>query len=472
MSATRAVLAVCRRARVSGALVVLALALAIGPAAMAEEAVPLEALTERAATHLELGDAEAAVALLLEHEARWAERPAYNLWLGVAAMRAGDYSNAVNALERLVLLQPRNLGAQLDLAIAYDQLGDRRNARRAFRELEALSERVDTPRRVRQVLDSYIRGAEAGGAEAAKAANDQQGRWAPYLALGTHAGYSSNVNNGTAAERIGVRIDGEPFELAIAEDNRERGDRSLRLDLDARIARRGRWRPFAEVALSRERHGELSEYDNTLALAGGGLEGPLPWAGGGFSVSAHHLRYHQRTGERLRMNRLAGELRQRMGPHWGAYAGIDGHTERYDNGGGGDGDSRFLRLGLRYQQADWRGYGELFTGEDQAQGPRAGGDQELYGAELGVTHALRPGLELGAQLRWYRERDDEAFSPFFFGDVRRETTLRRVALSAQWELGARLTAEVELVHRDRSANLALFEYRTTRIGAGLRWRFW
>ncbi|CAB1367182.1 protein of unknown function [Denitratisoma oestradiolicum] len=56
-------------------------------------------------------------------------------------MAVGENAQATLALERLVLLQPDNAGAWLDLAVASLQLGDRANAQRALDQVERASPR-------------------------------------------------------------------------------------------------------------------------------------------------------------------------------------------------------------------------------------------------------------------------------------------------------------------------------------------
>lgn len=65
--------------------------------------------------------------------------PEFDYWLGVAALRAGESSHALMALERTILRQPSHAGARMERVAALVQLDQLSGAEREIEQLQALS---------------------------------------------------------------------------------------------------------------------------------------------------------------------------------------------------------------------------------------------------------------------------------------------------------------------------------------------
>nr|WP_290698251.1 hypothetical protein [Halomonas sp. UBA3074] len=74
-------------------------------------------------------------AIELEHSGK----PEFDYWLGVTALRAGEPSHALMALERAILRQPNHAGARMERVAALVQLDQTGAAEREIEQLRALS---------------------------------------------------------------------------------------------------------------------------------------------------------------------------------------------------------------------------------------------------------------------------------------------------------------------------------------------
>jgi tetratricopeptide (TPR) repeat protein len=151
-------------------------------------AAAADALTDRAKTLLQRGEAAAAYKLLQPLEPQRAGDPDYDYLLGIAALDAGAPERAVFALERVLAVQPDNLQARAEIARAYLAMGEREAAKREFEAVRA--RRV--PAEVRATIDRFL-------SAIAAAERTQLER---YLEL--TFGYDTNVNSATPSSSIAI----------------------------------------------------------------------------------------------------------------------------------------------------------------------------------------------------------------------------------------------------------------------------
>ena len=88
---------------------------------------------------LEQGDNQAAYHQLQAIELDYSGTPTFDYWLGIAALRAGEPSHALIALDRAVLRQPNHAGARMERVAALLQLDQRGAAEREIAQLKALA---------------------------------------------------------------------------------------------------------------------------------------------------------------------------------------------------------------------------------------------------------------------------------------------------------------------------------------------
>ncbi|SDO25965.1 hypothetical protein [Vreelandella arcis] len=133
-----------------------------------------------AQTALEQGDNQAAYALLKGLEFEHSGTPTFDYWLGIAALRAGEPSHALIALDRVILIQPNHAGARMERVAALLQLDQRRAAERELAKLRALSPPPDAQEAINQ-FQAVIKQRRL-----AENSPQHQGR------LGVSIGYDSN----------------------------------------------------------------------------------------------------------------------------------------------------------------------------------------------------------------------------------------------------------------------------------------
>ncbi|MCL7929437.1 hypothetical protein [Halomonas llamarensis] len=143
-------------------------------------ALAYEETRQSARQTLEQGNAVAAYQLMKAEEMGHSGDPEFDYWLGVFALRAGNVSHALIALDRVLLTEPEHAGARMERVAALLQLDQRRAAEEEIERLEALSpppEAQAAIRRFKAVIEQRRRGD-----------NDPQHN----LSLGVAFGYDSN----------------------------------------------------------------------------------------------------------------------------------------------------------------------------------------------------------------------------------------------------------------------------------------
>lgn len=97
-----------------------------------------EETLQNARQMLEQDDAQAAYEQVKAAEAQHSGEPEFDYWLGVIALRAGEVSHALIALDRVLITQPEHAGARMERVAALLQLDQRRAAEQEIEHLEAL----------------------------------------------------------------------------------------------------------------------------------------------------------------------------------------------------------------------------------------------------------------------------------------------------------------------------------------------
>lgn len=139
---------------------------------------------------LNAGDAAGAYALLKPEERQRAGDPAFDYALGVAAADSGRGPEAVNALERVLVISPDHMQARAELGRAYLAINEPEAARREMATVEAEG---NIPPEVRETLNRYVRALDTGLSGGGTSISGK---------VTLKAGYDSNVNNSTSDSRI------------------------------------------------------------------------------------------------------------------------------------------------------------------------------------------------------------------------------------------------------------------------------
>ncbi|MCP4043311.1 MAG: tetratricopeptide repeat protein, partial [Gammaproteobacteria bacterium] len=98
------------------------------------------------------GQAEEAYAMMKPFRYERAGDPEFDYLMGLAALQSGRPAEATLALERVLAVKPDMLGARLDMARAYFELGNYDLARQEFEELQKL----DPPPDARKAMKNFL----------------------------------------------------------------------------------------------------------------------------------------------------------------------------------------------------------------------------------------------------------------------------------------------------------------------------
>ena len=140
---------------------------------------------------LQDGDAQAAYNMAVAESAQSAGEPAFDFAFGMAALESGHPEAAVFAMERVLIVQPGNHRARLELARAHFLLGEYQTARKNFDAVLA----VNPPDNVRQRVQAFID-------EIDRRVRSQRQRLTAYVGL--IAGTDSNINSATTDSAVNI----------------------------------------------------------------------------------------------------------------------------------------------------------------------------------------------------------------------------------------------------------------------------
>lgn len=383
---------------------------------------------------------------LAAKEADRAGEPDFDSALGRAAYASGQFPRAVLAWERVLLVQPDNLEAQLALGRALYAVGDKRAALAVSPAVGELGIPVDAAVAMDQFLVSYDR-ADYHGASSAKG----------FVELA--AGHDSNANAGPDAARGLVSpLPGTPaWTLAPAA-----AERSARFG-SALVAVRGRqvldagWSLVGAAAVGGRRHGERARaQDNSQFDANAGVA----WRRDRheFIVSGVAGAYWL-DGARLRsLGGVQGEWIYRFD----GFGQLGGYVQwldmRYpgqqlrnvERSTGGVSYSLLLRNGAL-------AYGSLYSGRESPDtvGAEPFGHR-LVGWQLGGQVPVLPRLALYAALSGEKRRYGAA-DPFFA--VQRRDQQWSAALGASWVPAQNWRVTPQWLHVQNDSSLPVLAYQ-------------
>ncbi len=431
-----------------GAALALGLALGLGTAHAEEGVDELRSLVEQREYEAawELG-----TELRFEHEGR----PRFDFHLGLAALETGRLSEAVFALERVLMRQPGSQRTRLELARAYFLLEENNQARREFERVLA----QEPPVQVRATVERFL-----------VAIQRREERFEPIYSFWVEGGlgYDDNVNAGPDDE-TNLELSGFQTDQTI---EGKQSDYLVEVatggNVIAPIDEQRAW--FGRGRVSSRNHLDETDHDQLRVRADGGLqwmEGPVMARAGG------DIQRLWRDGDAYQDQLgLQGSMRYRIDPRrdmtlFARLARLTYPEEEYEGldadmwmAGGGYSQ----QLGGEFQPLL---NGNLFIGN---QSPRrsesnVNADRSLLGFQVGGQMTVLPEVTLRGNLQ-YTESG--------FND--RDETLTSLELAGDWRPIAQLTVTPSLNISDNEAdspvyNDETFEYSRTRFLVKARYTF-
>ncbi len=426
--------------------------------------------------HLEEEGQDSAYRWLQSIEAEHRETPLYYDWLSRFAMDKGDYQRAIPALEQLIALEPRHMGARLDLVLALQLEGRSIEARRALQALHRLlPDRTVLPDQARRQLAELDKLLQPDVAA-------EPNRFSALVSAGV--GHDSNANRGSDDDTLKVNLPGGiPIELILAPESIKTADEFAEAALYLEYGKRGNGcrfehcRQWLAGAMTR-RYTHLDEYDQRHLYLGTRKS----FAGRyqrEYSVMVQNLVSSKLEFDRVdEQNILGFEYRQLLPglPRLGGVIKADLIDEKAND----NPVSTMATLGVNGNLAiglnpDFRKSGRRILWEAAGSWHHrpdyfAGDTRRLW---LAVNYPLLVGEEwyfnVGLTYRW--RSDEEPFSRGFFGDTVRKDNEWLFSAQAQRSLGSWLLSS-RLHYEETGSNIPLFDVSRLQWTLSVAYQVW
>lgn len=432
---------------------------ATGEASRAQASLPsaLPSAIERAQVLIREGNPEQAWRLLSPLEKQYAGRPDFDLALAIAATDSGRPNLATFALERVVVVEPGNTTARLELVRAFHALGDYERARRELRFLLG----GNPPAEVRALAAQYEEKMSGQTGAALRAAG-----WSGYAEAGL--GHDSNASVATAQANIFVPSLGGDFLI----------DRAFLQERD-RFAALGAGVEYAQplspvlaatlgAELQTRAHAKLDRFDSRTADLHAVLHQRLDLRDS-VQYALRHNDYELDHAGYRRMQSGAVEWRRSLGDYAQVGVGAQGYRIRYrQEEAANSSDLVVLSASAAYvfDPASRKiGFAGVYLGMDNAVAGRADGDRRIYGASAGLQRVLLPGVEGYASLALLYSR---------YATVNPDFALRRhdrqvdLALGVSWQLTDGWFLRPQVSRTRHGSDIPVHEYGRTEVSLSLR----
>ncbi|MGM0693356.1 MAG: tetratricopeptide repeat protein [Pseudomonadota bacterium] len=385
------------------------------------------------------------------------EASRYHRWLGEMAMQLDNPAAAVTHFEAAILANPYALGARLEQALAYTELGNVPAARGSLRALHRYRGDAELPPEAAQAL----------GRLEQRLAESSAAGWQDAVAgtLSVAQGFDSNANLGSRHSTIPLNLFGMiPDEARLADASRAQPSHYSRVGLTSRLpagtllggadATLADWQLLG--GLGAQRYHDLERLQRRDAYLG------AEW---------QPDRRHERVTTLLQYQHVAGigtawyldaDYRRLLGGHWLAELGV-----QWQEAPGG-------RRSFRLKGGVWREWqGMLLWGNAswQVRPDRPAGD--TWRLRLGAqSPRWRWGdLETYGYAHLERRQDTDVYNLAFFGDQRRRETTATLGARLRHPIDQRLALVVDAGWERTRARLELFELERWRLEAALQWRW-
>lgn len=226
----------------------------LAPTAHAE----VDALVRDALALSDGGQGRAAYDMLEPQEANRAGDPDFDTVFGISANQVGEHARAIMALERVMLVQPRNGRARAELGRAMFAVGDAKSARALLDEAKAQG----APAEVAATIDMFLRAIDRVEAERTSSVRAY---------VEASFGSDSNVATGPASANVAVpALGGAIFVLAPANVKQHATFYSFGAGASGRYIIDSRLSVIGGLNFTQRNHPDDSLFNNTqLAINGG-----------------------------------------------------------------------------------------------------------------------------------------------------------------------------------------------------------
>jgi len=366
-------------------------------------------------------------------------------------IRNGETKEAIRNLSILVERSPLHLGALLDLAIVYCKSNKQQEAQTRFDKLAQFSE---LPPAIAELISYYRENCRVPASA-----------WRGFAATGI--GYTQNLNQGPRDEYFYIAPLNLTLQLAEGTRPRNDGFRALEAGISRSSSPIGL---HGGVFIQQVDYDGSNDYDNLLGDAKVGYR----FKKDAFDVDVMGNISHLSIGQKSYLTSTSASI--------SAMRSVS-HDGSWEAGGAGTfTDRNYLftpdyrahvvdvRVLLQWRpSADFRILGELGLIKDTALRNRPGGNSGGEVLQLTSQWQMTPRqlVELFHRQTWLS--DQSAYSPAFFGDVKRSPNI--VSWNAVWRYQLREDLHLRLTARYGSNHdtLSFFNYQTSTHGIALEW---
>lgn len=378
--------------------------------------------------------------------------PIFDFWFGMAAAAAGDFSRAVFAFERVLISQPDNHRARLELARALFADRDYLAAKVEFETVLAQSPPENVRARVSEFLVEIDKRLSAL-------------RWQYQAMAGVTVGTDSNINAATDNETVTVPA---LSQVVLSTTSREMEDQFVEWTaLGQGVYRQTKKMSWFTTASLRHRNNVHSGlFDPTSALLR---------VGGGYTMVNDVLRFPILVQQ---LNVDGSQYRRLVAPgiewsrtrHEQQYSvALQGGSLSYPNDQNHDADMWLLNLSwvcLPGTEQTSLSAGVYGGEEDTKNKAGAHYAREYFGARVGVQRDFTAAISAQGTVA-VQQVEHAARDPIF--NSIQQSEFYQAVTGIKWQLDKSWTAnaQIEVVRND--SNIALYDYNRTQVSAGVEY---
>lgn len=419
------------------------------------------------------GERRSLIQRLEARRERCMDHPAFLAVLGGYWLEDGNPAQALLWLERSLLLDPQQLGARADHALALAALGERAALEELLKEWGG---RTDLPP---PLLSRLVEaGSRRPGNGSAPDREMARGRWVQVREVTLVLGHESNLDRSPRLSELTITPPDGPVPLVL--------DQPLKP------------RPGAAAVAEVSWHGAYSPAAGTIVQAG--MQGTARAAPGNSATDWHHVQLavaaaHRwaewRVETQLSLTGVGGALNE---PYrllrWGASIDRIGfgcnHRVSFDiemrtQSVNTLADSRSTGGGLNVQcpmprVADWTVGAALRVSTDMPQNSgRAGGIQRQWSLGLRAAGPVGTSGRVDLSLRLGRAIDAEGYSPLLQSNARRWLNPMQLGLEYSHPTTSAVLTDGEIIAQlqaiRQASNLPVFQYSSVGLFGGFRWKW-
>lgn len=385
----------------------------------------------------------------------------FDYQLGIVALKLGYEDLALEALERVVLIQPKHAGAWLDLATLYAQRGDMVSSQAIITHLrEHFSPSEQILQRI-QLFENQIRFLPLSN------------NW--LLDFSTHLGYVENANLGiNQLDFLLTPPRGLPYKVSASDSQAARGDSAMLVRMNLYKTHWHRANARSDVLISVGTRQFAKEQAHNLSDVG------IHWLHSRFWNSylmevGPSLRYVQ--GQDKSIGYIGGAsmtlFRTQSICRYGPRAELE--ERHYTQSSYISSRTPWAGFVLRCLGQDWQSTLTLRTGWDQALSFRAGGQTQKNELLFNGSYAWTSQWTSFMSVVLAQHQDRETYSPFLSFGASKQVSRQNIRLGVEREWirdqNYRMYVSVYYDYSKDKSNIPIFNVQDQQLFLGLRWLF-